>query len=96
MSSRQLWLFNWVRFTSDEDIISLNQFCSKKTLTKLQKRLKIPSVRNPPSIEVSRQAVIDAVSSDTLQLNGPAFFQVQLRRRGLMIPRFVHQLLASA
>ncbi|KAJ7638088.1 hypothetical protein B0H17DRAFT_960876 [Mycena rosella] len=40
-------------------------------------------------IEVSRQAVFDAVSNDTLQLNGPMFFQVQLKHQGLMISRQV-------
>ncbi|KAJ7752503.1 hypothetical protein DFH07DRAFT_774437 [Mycena maculata] len=59
----------------------------KRTLNKLELRLCIGSVRKPPPIEVSRQAVIDEVSRDTLQLNGPAYFQLQLKRRGLMIPR---------
>ncbi|KAJ7512435.1 hypothetical protein B0H11DRAFT_2151906 [Mycena galericulata] len=59
----------------------------KRTLNKLELRLGIGSVRKPPPIEVSRQAVIDEVSRDTLQLNGPAYFQLQLKRRGLMIPR---------
>ncbi|KAJ7081539.1 hypothetical protein C8R43DRAFT_965583 [Mycena crocata] len=61
----------------------------KRTLNKIEKCLGIPSVRKPPPIEVSRQAVIDEVSKDSLQLNGPVFFQTQLRRRGIMIPRDV-------
>ncbi|KAJ7456335.1 hypothetical protein B0H11DRAFT_1925660 [Mycena galericulata] len=61
----------------------------KRTLNKLELRLGIGSVRKPPPIEVSRQAVIDEVSRDTLQLNGPAYFQLQLKRRGLMIPTCV-------
>ncbi|KAK7016477.1 hypothetical protein R3P38DRAFT_2541840 [Favolaschia claudopus] len=59
----------------------------KRTLNKLEKRLDIPSVRKPPAPEVMRQAVIDEVSKDTLQLNGPVFIQTQLRLRGVMIPR---------
>ncbi|KAJ7795901.1 hypothetical protein B0H14DRAFT_3114586 [Mycena olivaceomarginata] len=43
----------------------------KCTLDKLQTRLKIHTVRKPPPIEVSRQAVIDEVAKDPLQLNGP-------------------------
>ncbi|KAJ7137293.1 hypothetical protein C8R46DRAFT_1322229 [Mycena filopes] len=58
-----------------------------RTLNKLEKRLNIGSVRRPPPVEISRQAVIDKVSKDLLQLNGPVFVQTQLKRQGLMIPR---------
>ncbi|KAK7058137.1 hypothetical protein R3P38DRAFT_3547593 [Favolaschia claudopus] len=60
-----------------------------RTLNKIEQRLQIPSVRKPPPREVARQAVIDEVSKDTLQLNGPVFIQTQLRLRGVMIPRDV-------
>ncbi|KAJ7797903.1 hypothetical protein B0H14DRAFT_3546635 [Mycena olivaceomarginata] len=59
----------------------------KRTLDKLQTRLKIPTVRKPPPVEVSRQAVIDEVAKDPLQLNGPVFVQTQLCLRGLPLGR---------
>ncbi|KAJ6460794.1 hypothetical protein C8R47DRAFT_1242082 [Mycena vitilis] len=67
----------------------LNYSIGKRTLNKLEKRLEIGTVRKPPPLEVSRQAVIDEVSRDVLQLNGPVFIQTQLKRQGLMIPRHV-------
>ncbi|KAF8185576.1 hypothetical protein K438DRAFT_2155443 [Mycena galopus ATCC 62051] len=63
----------------------------KRTLDKLQTWLKIPTVRKPPPVEVSRQAVIDEVAKDPLQLNGPVFVQTQLCLHGLPLGRSVLQ-----
>ncbi|KAJ6556997.1 hypothetical protein DFH09DRAFT_1084343 [Mycena vulgaris] len=71
-----------IRCLQDE----LSYIIGKRALNTLETRLGIGSVRKPPPIEISRQAVIDAVSKDSLQLNGPMFIQAQLKRSGLMIP----------
>ncbi|KAJ7711841.1 hypothetical protein B0H16DRAFT_1667713 [Mycena metata] len=59
-----------------------------RTLNKLELRLEIGSVRRPPPMEVSQQAVIDEVSKDLLQLNGPAFVQTHNTVREIMHDHF--------
>ncbi|KAJ6569772.1 hypothetical protein DFH09DRAFT_1080497 [Mycena vulgaris] len=47
----------------------------------------VKHVRDQIGNQICSQAVIDAVSKDSLQLNGPMFIQAQLKCSGLMIPR---------
>ncbi|KAJ7036966.1 hypothetical protein C8F04DRAFT_1209932 [Mycena alexandri] len=65
----------------------LNYSIRLTKLKELQRKFKIPRVRKPPALEVSRQAVIDKVRTDVSQGNGPNYFKTLLQQEGLMIPR---------
>lgn len=61
---------------------------SRRMFFKLQKRLEIPTVRlNQLGEEAKRQAVVDSMSKDVTQGNGPNFLRHELHQENIYVSR---------
>ncbi|KAJ7222452.1 hypothetical protein GGX14DRAFT_352906, partial [Mycena pura] len=61
---------------------------SKRTLTTLNKKFQVPSVRKPPPLTIVTALVAEKIAEDTIGRHGPSTIQKQLaRENGMLIPR---------